>query len=75
MEFIYDCLVVARTYYGAFYLKPVIQSVLSVPTVPIFVSGEIKWLLCFALYVFYWKVLLCSYHLTTGAQALYYDNQ
>nr|DAW61038.1 MAG TPA: hypothetical protein [Caudoviricetes sp.] len=26
MEFIYDCLVVARTYYGAFYLKPVIQS-------------------------------------------------
>ena len=23
MEFIYDCLVVARTYYGAFYLKPV----------------------------------------------------
>jgi hypothetical protein len=29
MEFIYDCLVVARTYYGAFYLKPVIQSVIA----------------------------------------------
>ena len=26
MEVIYDCLVVARTYYGAFYLKPVVQS-------------------------------------------------
>lgn len=28
MEFIYDCLVVARTYYGAFYLKPVYNRLL-----------------------------------------------
>nr|DAR54417.1 MAG TPA: hypothetical protein [Caudoviricetes sp.] len=38
-------------------------------------SREIKRLLCFILYVFYWQDLLCSHHLTTGAQALYYDNQ